>query len=114
MSRRDDGEESPFGEVISSYDDKQAVEDGVLANVSGMGLKAPNGKEVNRITSSIRNMVAMGRRGMEIFDLNKLEELVAACTREDNGWFIGEHEDQKLWLVDNEVDGYTLMLPEDY
>jgi len=39
--------------------------------------------------------------------------MVAACGRESEGWFIGEYDGTKLWLLDNEVGGYTLMLPED-
>jgi hypothetical protein len=110
-----DKEKHPFGEVISEYGDKQAVEDGVLADVSGLGLKAPNGREVNRLTASISSVV-MQRPGpsTQRFDLNKAKAMVAACTKESDDWFIGEHEGKTLWLVDNEVDGYTLMYPEDY
>jgi hypothetical protein len=101
-------------DVIYAYTDSNALEDGVLADVSALGLKTPNGRPVNRITASIAVMIGIDASpGPKSPDLPKLRAMVAACDRESKGWFIGEYDGTTLWLVDNEVGGYTLMLPED-
>ena len=101
-------------DVIYAYTDSNALEDGVLADVNALGLKTPNGKPVNRITASIAARISIDiSPGPKSPDLPKLRAMVTSCGRESKGWFIGEYDGTKLWLVDNEVGGYTLMLPED-
>ena len=102
-------------DVIYAYTDSEALSDGVLADVSALGLRTPNGRPVNRITASIAGMIGIDPSpGPQTPDLPKLRAMVAACGRESEGWFIGQYDGTKLWLVDNEVGGFTLMLPEDY
>ena len=102
-------------DVIYAYTDSNALEDGVLADVSALGLRTPKGAPVNRITASIVVMIGIDASpGPKKPDLPKLRAMVTSCGRESKGWFVGEYDGTKLWLVDNEVGGYTLMLPEDY
>ena len=105
--------------LISCYTDEQAVNDGALIDLktiagSRLLVRAPNGLVVNRCTASVFN--AFGKNEAEgTADTERLWKVINASTqREDDGWFKGTYEGQKLWLVPNEAGGMTLMFPEDY
>ncbi len=91
--------------VIFSYTDTQALADGVLVSLDWT--------PVNRITRAVFDHFAplmefrgRGLRGAIITML--------ALKPDEDGWRCGSYEGKELWLVPNEVDGLTLMFPEDY
>jgi hypothetical protein len=103
-------------EVISTYSDRQAVEDGVLIPMAGLG-------PVNRVTRAVfAHFVGEAAfEPTEAIDIPKaLEPLTAAiCAMlsvpfDKDGWRTGDYDGRRLWLVPNEVGGLTLMFPEDY
>ena len=99
--------------IISRYSDTQALEDGVLAEVSCGA--------VNRVTSAVfyhfaRRMEDLPE-GEVKFDITPLTVAVRAAlevTPDEDGWRTSTYEGKELWLVPNEVQGLTLMFPEDY
>ena len=97
-------------EVVSSYPDQTAVDDGVLVVVSGEG-------RVNRVTRAVFDKYTDELGGGVVRDCTMLlgdiiPHMVALP--KDREWRVGEWEKEKLWLLPNEVDGYTLMFPADY
>ena len=102
-------------EVISSYTDREAVEDGVLVPWTGPG-------KVNRITRAVFDhfTTAIGSSPLTgpVTDVTRLARVVDAVLANppdgDDGWRSGTHDGKKLWLAPNEVGGLTLMFPEDY
>lgn len=99
--------------VISSYTDAQALEDGVLVAVGF----AP----VNRVTRAVFDYFArpMGTSPLtgaviDITPVRKAAEAMLAVKANEDGWRSGTYEGKKLWLIPNEVRGLTLMFPEDY
>ena len=99
--------------IIYEYTDAQAIEDGVLVEVSCGA--------VNRVTHAV---FAHYARPMETlpegevrFDITPLTATIIAVLREtpdEDGWRKSTYEGKELWLVPNEVQGLTLMFPEDY
>ncbi len=99
--------------IIYEYTDAQALEDGFLAEVSCGA--------VNRVTHAVFVHYA---RPMEIlpegevrFDVTPLMATIQAVLKEtpdEDGWRKSTYEGKELWLVPNEVQGLTLMFPEDY
>ena len=120
-------------DVIYSYTDEQALEDGVLVSVRGL---APF--PINRVTRAlwehftrpIGNMpLALG--GSPVTDttmLSRLGDAVGAKIKAGDlqeGWVIMEFEGKKIWALPNETiynptkppydkQGWTIMFPEDY
>jgi hypothetical protein len=99
--------------VIFSYTDAQALADGVLVSVH-----AP---PVNRVTRAVFDhfMQLMGSSDVTgpVFDIapvKRVIEAMVALTPDEGGWRCGSYEGKELWLVPNEVEGLTLMFPEDY
>lgn len=106
-------EDEIFGPVISRYTDKQAVEDGVLVDISSWKLSF-RGKPVNRMTTAVWHELepfAVGETSaqkMQSFKhmiQTKLEHVVEGEIVQ-----VPPH----YWLIENEIDGWTLMLPSDY
>jgi len=97
-------------EIVSSYPDQEAVDDGVLVVVQGEG-------RVNRVTRAIFDKYTEELGGGAVTDctslLNDIIPHMVALPK-DREWRVGEWEKVKLWLLPNEVDGYTLMFPSDY
>ena len=100
-------------EVISRYTDAQALEDGVLVAVDF----AP----VNRVTRMAFDYFArpMGTSPVtgpviDITPVRKVIEAMLAVEADEGGWRSGTYEGKDLWLIPNEVNGLTLMFPEDY
>lgn len=103
-------------EVVSTYTDEQAVEDGVLVPLAGLG-------PVNRVTRAVFSHFVgeAADRPMPVIEMPKaLEPLMAAVRAmlkippDRDGWRTGDYEGKRLWVVPNELGALTLMFPEDY
>src|SRR6266478_1663352 len=99
--------------VISSYTDAEAVEDGVLV--------AWDDLQVNRLTRAVFDHFThpMGSSPLtgvvtDIAPLREVVQTMLAVEADADGWRVGAYEGKDLWLVPNEVSGLTLMFPEDY
>ncbi len=99
-------------EIISVYTDEQAVADGVLVDISGLGLMFQR-HAVNRITGGLLDQLREFFVGIESQD-KELRSML--WTKLRRTYFKGDiwHIPPGLWLIDNEVNGSTLMRPEDY
>ena len=115
----EDGEGNPFlmdeqSNVIVEYSDKQALEDGVLVSVPGEG-------KVNRVTRAVfdhftKPMGSSPATG-EVTDITPLQDAIRAMLKvkpDEDIWRTGTYEGKELWLVPNEVGGFTLLFPDDY
>ena len=100
--------------VIYSYTDRQAVEDGVLVPVDGEG-------QVNRVTRAVfdhftESMGSSAHTG-PVINITPLTRVIRKVLRElpdEDGWRKLTYQGKELWLVPNEVRGLTLMFPDDY
>jgi hypothetical protein len=115
-------------EIISLYTDERAVEDGVLVDIVGLGVSAEyNGLPINRMTShlflSLRNMTAGMHDTVEDpvlaaeLEATLKTKMMFAHDSEGDGVIVtlpGGSGDDPLWLVRNEVGGYTAMFASDY
>jgi hypothetical protein len=106
-----DDAENLFGEPISTYNDRQALEDGVLVEVPGDG-------GVNRVTRAVFDeyVKPIGDPRHNVLNITMLMDAIRAMLKiePDDGWRVGVHEGKTLWLIPNEVGGLTLMFPDDY
>ncbi len=103
-------------DVISTYSDEQAVDDGTLIPLYGLG-------PVNRVTRAVFAHF-VGEAAFEptpVIEMPKaMEPLIAAIremlkiTPDHDGWRTGDYGNKRLWVVPNECGGLTLMFPEDY
>jgi hypothetical protein len=101
-------------DIIDSYTDAQALEDGVLV--------AWDTPPVNRVTRSVFDHFThpMGNSPLsrvvllDITTLRRVVHTMLAVEADADGWRVGAYEGMLLWLVPNEVSGLTLMFPEDY
>jgi hypothetical protein len=117
------GRNDLFGEVISAYTDKEALDDGTLVDL--LEPFSFRGFPVNRMTRPLFDDLAPGAEAeAPLFnrDVNRalasILESNCTCAQGDPG-NTGEVGDiytipPKLWLVRNEVGGWTAMYPEDY
>ena len=111
--------ENFWGETISIYTDADAREDGILMDVSALGALF-NGKAINRV--AVGAALAIGLKEREPATVkNNLEFIARNSTFDGEGfdaWGIFQPDarigNEKLWLVPNEVGGYTLLLPDEY
>ena len=100
--------------VIVEYTDKQALEDGVLVSVPCEG-------KVNRVTRAVfdhftKPMGSSPATG-EVTDITPLQDAIRAMLKvkpDEDIWRTGTYEGKELWLVPNEVGGFTLLFPDDY
>ena len=105
---------APFGPVVFRYTDAQAVEDGVLVDVSAMNLRF-QGKPLNRVTRAVWDeLLPFARVLVPDDDTEAMREMLAtklgtAGLRDDI-----VQVPPGYWLMENEVQGWTLMKPEDY
>jgi hypothetical protein len=100
-------------DVISVYTDAQALEDGVLVQMDEL--------PVNRVTRAVFDHFAspMGSSPItgtviDITPVKRVIQAMLAVKPDDDGWRCGTYEAKELWVVPNEVNGLTLMFPEDY
>ena len=119
-----------FGEPISIYTDADALSDGTLVDISPLNLTFES-RPVNRITGNLFWAVQPD------YKLNdeQLEKLFADCDDDeepvnfDHQAFAQDFEQRlkqatgegrirnikpDMWLVENELGGWTLMNPSDY
>ena len=99
--------------IIFEYTDAQALEDGVLVEISCGA--------VNRVTRAVFYHFARAMEnspdGLEAFDTAPLMAAIRAVLGvmpDEDGWRQFTYEGKELWLVPNEVRRLTLMLPDDY
>lgn len=108
-----------WGEPISIYTDSDAMEDGILSDVSGFEVKF-NNLPINRLT--VGASLALGLEEKDAATVkNNLQFIADNCTFDGSGadaWGIFQPDarlgNEKLWLVPNETSGITLMLPSEY
>ena len=115
-------------EIISVYTDDMAVEDGVLVDLEALGVKAEyGGLLINRMTShlffALRNMTAGMHDTVEQpvlaaeLEATLKTKLIFAHDSEGDGVIVtlpSGSEADPIWLVCNEVGGYTAMFASDY
>ncbi len=112
-----------FGEVISSYTDAEAVEDGVLVEL----YKPARFQEfpINRMTRHLFDGLEPFVEAEASFFNGDLSRALASILKTKCGFAQGDPGNNgeigdiytippKLWLVRNEVGGWTAMYPEDY
>lgn len=108
-----------WGEIISTYSDADAQDDGVLIDISNLSVLF-NGKVINRITDGANFYFRLNEKGAETAKTDL--QFVADNSEKDRegagAWGIykpkQDFRNVKFWLVGNEVGGYTLMLPSEY
>ena len=108
-----------FGEPISIYTDADALEDGILTDVSKFGVKF-NNRIINRLTVGAR--VALDLENKQSCTIANNLKFIAENSKfdgvGDDAWGIFAPDarlgNERFWLIPNELDGYTLMLPEEY
>lgn len=99
--------------IIYEYTDAQALADGVLNEVICGA--------VNRVTHAVFDHYARPMNSSPdgvVFDITPLTATIRAVlgvvAPDQDGWRKSAYEGKELWLVPNEVQGLTLMFPEDY
>lgn len=100
--------------VTVEYSDKQALEDGVLVSV-------PREGKVNRVTRAVFDHFTKPMGGAPetgvVTDITRLQDAIRAMLKikpDDDMWRTGTYDGKELWLVPNEVEGFTLLFPDDY
>jgi hypothetical protein len=118
-------EDDFFGEPISVYTDAEALEDGILVDLGQFPRVAFLELPINRMTShlfdDLKPFLEPDAEGdVEEFGLALASTLQTKCQfAESDPGNRGEVGDicripPNLWLVRNEVGGWTAMYPEDY
>jgi len=112
-----------FGDVIFAYTDSDALSDGVLVDITSLGL-AFEGRPINRITGNLfwqmqpDYPLAGFNQGDDReainFDLEAFARAISAKLEAATGDGYLRVLSPSLWLVENEVNGWTLMYPSDY
>jgi hypothetical protein len=96
-------------EVISSYTDEEAIEDGVIIPVS-FG-------NITRVTNSV---IAEFSEGNELDEskflvfMKEASEELDSMMKEKQDWFYETVIDNKRYFIAENGAGFTLMKPEDY
>jgi hypothetical protein len=109
-----------FGEVIFSYGDQQAIDDGMIVDVSRFGVIV-NDQPLNRASASI--WTKFGDTDPDATDAQhdvcrksmfEFMASVAHLTPDNPDGYLLTAADGEVWFVRNEVGGYTIMYPSDY
>ncbi len=104
-----------WGEPISVYTDADAIEDGILTDVSHFGIKF-NSLPINRLTTGASLALRLEEKGFSTAK-NNLQFIADNC-KLDDGWGIFQPDsrfgNEKFWLIPNEINGITIMLPSEY
>lgn len=107
-----------FGEPIDCYTDADAIDDGVLIDVAELSVYF-GGMPINRFTRSVwvdwRNEFqpkgqTLPKNALQQHLRAKLQAALPSAIYKGDIWTLPD----RLWLIENEVDGWTLMRPEDY
>ena len=101
-----------FGPVIFSYTDREALDDGVLVDVSRLTKGG-----VNRITASVYGFLGGDNKADDFAPkYRELEDAArdALAKSKDKDLAEFNYKCQRFWFMDNEVGGKTIMFPEDY
>ncbi|MBL8209010.1 MAG: hypothetical protein JNM09_32715 [Blastocatellia bacterium] len=107
-----------FGDPIDCYTDANALDDGVLIDVTDLGVQF-HGMPINRFTRSVwfdwrKEFQVAGQtlpKNALLHHLRaKLQAALLSAIYQGDIWTLPE----RLWLIENEVAGWTLMKPEDY
>jgi|LSQX01.3.fsa_nt_gb hypothetical protein len=120
-------------ELIYSYTDREALEDGVLFDLSlyipaGSPPRDPNfNRGVDRVTASVFFDYATcdkDRKGACLlenevnpdYDVSEILKIISIIFKRkpDEGMYIGKYEGKTFWIMPNERGNLTLMYPEDY
>jgi len=107
-------------EVISTYDDSQGIEDGLIVDISELGLYF-RGRPLNRMTRGLwgdfqpfitfESTFPGIQAPTPMEELNKIMRTKLRLASYEGGiWKLPPG----LWLIENEVDGWTAMKPEEY
>ena len=119
-----------FGDVIFAYTDEMALDDGVLVDIESLGLTF-EGKPIKQITATLfwqerlkyplsdeqlaEHLDNCGDDEEPInFDLEAFGKAIAAQLPAAGGSDYLRTLPGPIWIVENEVNGWTLMLPSDY
>lgn len=107
-----------FGEPIDCYTDADAIVDGVLIDVTDLGIHFGS-RPVNRFTRAVwfdwrDEFQTVGqtlpKNALHHHLRAKLRAALPSAVFKGDIWTLPE----RLWLIENEVEGWTLMKPEDY
>jgi hypothetical protein len=114
-----------FGEVISTYTDGQAIKDGTLVDLRTFTQVNFLGLPIHRMTRHLfDDLTPFLQAEAPLFD-GDLNRALASILRAKCAFAQGDPGNTgeigdiytippKLWLVRNEVGGWTAMYPEDY
>lgn len=126
----DEIEEQTGMPIIFAYTDSMALDDGALVNIESLHLTFES-KPINRITSALfwqeqKNYPLSETQLIEqladcdddqepvSFDLEAFGKAITEKLATAGGSDYLRTLDGPIWLVENEVSGWTLMLPSDY
>jgi len=107
-----------FGEVIDVYSDTEALADGILIDIVPLGLSFRD-LPINRMTCGLwadfLPFCCIQRDGvepeMDLQVLKRTMQIKLTLARLSGGiWTLPP----RLWLIGNEVGGWTIMRPADY
>ena len=97
-----------FGDVIFAYTDADAISDGVIVDISSYGVSF-RGMPINRMTQTV--MADFQELGLDDDQIASSLRTKCNLARCDGGvWTLPPG----LWLIENEVNGWTTMYPSDY
>jgi hypothetical protein len=103
----------PEWELIDSYTDAEALEDGFLVAIDRIPVNRVTRAVFDHFTTPMDDSAGVSA----VTDVTRLMQAVEAMLKleaDGNGLRTGTFEGKKLWLIPNEVRGLTLMFPEDY
>ncbi len=103
-----------FGPPISVYTDEQAVEDGILVDITRLRVSF-RGHPINRMTRHAYDEMQPFLLGDTPEE--KWKSLASTLrTKVEYAYYKGGiyQLPPRFWLIENEVDGWTMMFPEDY
>lgn len=122
----EDNEENPFGEVIFTYTEDEAMQDGILFYLFTVNPDWQDGL-FSHVTM---NLMRKGYKTEEELNLpnlldllNQVNQIVKKASNDFKNpmdWFYHGHielpsgEKQQIYIQQNATGRYTIMLPEDY
>jgi hypothetical protein len=98
--------------VIFSYDDEDAVEDGFLVAVQYGPVNRVTRAVFDHFTTELDPSATDSSR--DVRQLSQALEAMLKLEPDGDGWRTGTFEGKMLWLIPNEIGGLTLLFPDDY